>query len=123
MPGDPGDRPWLDRTLSLFTDGRPGESATALQMLVNMFLLLICYSVIRTAREPLILLGGGAEVRSYAAAGQAVELAKKNEHTLDAPVSGGSIRAAPTLYALALGNEAVSYEDILATWRAVSEGA
>jgi len=26
----------------------------------------------------------------------------------------------PTLYALALGNEAVSYEDILATWRAVS---
>lgn len=27
----------------------------------------------------------------------------------------------PTLYALALGNEAVSYEDILATWRAVSE--
>jgi hypothetical protein len=27
----------------------------------------------------------------------------------------------PTFYALALGNEAVSYEDILATWRAVSE--
>jgi len=27
----------------------------------------------------------------------------------------------PTLYALALGNEPVSYEDILATWRAVSE--
>jgi hypothetical protein len=27
----------------------------------------------------------------------------------------------PTLYALALGSEAVSYEDTLATWRAVSE--
>jgi AAA family ATP:ADP antiporter len=43
-------------------------------MLVNVFVLLICYSVIKTAREPLILLGGGAEVRSYAAAGQAIVL-------------------------------------------------
>jgi AAA family ATP:ADP antiporter len=60
--------------LSLFTDVRPGEGATALLMLVNVFLLLVCYSVIKTAREPLILLGGGAEVRSYAAAGQAVVL-------------------------------------------------
>src|SRR3954468_2062466 len=64
----------LDRTLSLFTDVRPGEGTTALLMLVNIFLLLICYSVIKTAREPLILLGGGAEVRSYAAAGQALVL-------------------------------------------------
>jgi len=43
-------------------------------MLCNIFLLLICYSVIKTVREPLILLGGGAEVRSYAAAGQALLL-------------------------------------------------
>src|SRR6185295_3417047 len=64
----------LDRTLSLFTDVRAGEGATAFLMLVNVFLLLICYSVIKTAREPLILLGGGAEVRSYAAAGQALML-------------------------------------------------
>jgi AAA family ATP:ADP antiporter len=65
---------WLDRTLSLFTDVRAGEGAAALLLLVNVFLLLICYSVLKTAREPLILLGGGAEVRSYAAAGQAVVL-------------------------------------------------
>ena len=65
---------WLDRALSLFTDVRAGEGATALLMLVNVFLLLVCYSVIKTAREPLILLGGGAEVRSYAAAGQALTL-------------------------------------------------
>jgi ATP:ADP antiporter, AAA family len=65
---------WLDRALSLFTEVRAGEGATACLMLVNVFLLLICYSVIKTAREPLILLGGGAEVRSYAAAGQAVML-------------------------------------------------
>jgi ATP:ADP antiporter, AAA family len=64
----------LDRALSLFTDVRPGEAATAVLMLANIFLLLVCYSVIKTVREPLILLGGGAEVRSYAAAGQALAL-------------------------------------------------
>src|SRR6476619_2192971 len=64
----------LDRALALFTDVRAGEGATAVLMLVNVFLLLICYSVIKTVREPLILLGGGAEVRSYTAAGQALLL-------------------------------------------------
>jgi AAA family ATP:ADP antiporter len=64
----------LDRALSLFTDVRAGEGTTAVLMLINIFVLLICYSVIKTVREPLILLGGGAEVRSYAAAGQALLL-------------------------------------------------
>jgi ATP:ADP antiporter, AAA family len=68
------DKSWLDRSLSLFTDVRAGEGATAVLMMLNVFLLLICYSVIKTVREPLILLGGGAEVRSYAAAGQALVL-------------------------------------------------
>jgi len=68
------EKSWLDRALSLFTDVRPGEGATAALMTANIFLLLICYSVIKTVREPLILLGGGAEVRSYAAAGQALLL-------------------------------------------------
>jgi ATP:ADP antiporter, AAA family len=65
---------WLDRSLSLFADVHAGEGATVVLMLVNIFLLLVCYSVIKTVREPLILLGGGAEVRSYAAAGQALLL-------------------------------------------------
>src|SRR6188768_623699 len=65
---------WLARALSLVTDVRAGEGATALLMLVNIFLLLVCYSIVKTVREPLILLGGGAEVRSYAAAGQALAL-------------------------------------------------
>ena len=64
----------VDRALSLLTDVRNGEGVLALLMLVNVFLLLICYSVIKTVREPLILLGGGAELRSYAAAGQALVL-------------------------------------------------
>jgi ATP:ADP antiporter, AAA family len=64
----------IDRSLSMFADVRPGEGVTVLLMLANIFLLLICYSVIKTVREPLILMGGGAEVRSYAAAGQAILL-------------------------------------------------
>ena len=64
----------LERALSLVTDIRAGEGATAVLMLANIFLLLVCYAVIKTVREPLILLGGGAEVRSYAAAGQALLL-------------------------------------------------
>src|SRR3989454_8287145 len=65
---------WLDRALALFTEVRAGEGTTVLLMLANIFLLLVCYAVIKTVREPLILLGGGAEVRSYAAAGQALLL-------------------------------------------------
>src|SRR5215831_19797795 len=64
----------LDRALSLFADVRGGEGLTAILLLTNIFVLLICYSVIKTVREPLILLGGGAEVRSYSAAGQALVL-------------------------------------------------
>jgi AAA family ATP:ADP antiporter len=70
----PSGKSRLDRMLTPFADVRAGEGATALLMLTNIFLLLICYAVIKTVREPLILLGGGAEVRSYAAAGQAVLL-------------------------------------------------
>jgi AAA family ATP:ADP antiporter len=73
LPGADG-KSWLDRTLSLFTEVRAGEGATAALMMVNVFLLLICYSIIKIVREPLILLGGGAEVRSYTAAGQALVL-------------------------------------------------
>src|SRR5262245_8454854 len=70
----PDTKSFLDQVLSLFADVRAGEGVTAVLMMANIFLLLICYSVIKTVREPLILLGGGAEVRSYTAAGQAVAL-------------------------------------------------
>jgi ATP:ADP antiporter, AAA family len=64
----------LDRTLRAFGDVRAGEGLTALVMASNIFLLLIAYSIIKVVREPLILLGGGAEVRAYSAAGQALLL-------------------------------------------------
>jgi AAA family ATP:ADP antiporter len=65
----------LERLLSLFTEMRPGEGLTAVLLGFNVFLLLASYYVLKTVREPLILtLEGGAEVKSYAAAGQALLL-------------------------------------------------
>jgi len=64
----------LDRALSVFTDVRPGEAGTALLLTLNILLLLTAYYVIKPVREALILSGEGAEVKSYAAAGQALLL-------------------------------------------------
>jgi AAA family ATP:ADP antiporter len=43
-------------------------------MSLNVFLLLTGYYILKTAREPLILLAGGAELKSYASAAQALTL-------------------------------------------------
>jgi len=43
-----------------------------LLLTLNVFLLLTAYYLLKVAREPLILLGGGAEVKSYAAVGQSI---------------------------------------------------
>ena len=70
-----GERPGpIDRFLSLFTEVRHGEAATALLLTVNVFLILCSYSLLKVLREPLILAGGGAELKSYSAAGQAILL-------------------------------------------------
>ena len=64
----------LDRALRLFTDVRAGEGGTALLLTLNVLLLLAAYYCIKPVREALILAGEGAEVKSYAAAGQAILL-------------------------------------------------
>ncbi len=64
----------LERILSLFADVRAGEGASALLLMVNIFLLLGAYYLLKTAREPLILTEGGAAAKSYSSAGQAVLL-------------------------------------------------
>lgn len=69
----PEPRPVL-RLLRLFADVRAGEVGTALLLGLNVFLLLLAYYLIKTVREPLILTGGGAEVKAYAAAGQSLLL-------------------------------------------------
>jgi ATP:ADP antiporter, AAA family len=65
----------LDRALRPFADVRSGEGATALLLALNVFLLLATYYCIRPVREALILsTAGGAELKSYLAAGQAILL-------------------------------------------------
>jgi AAA family ATP:ADP antiporter len=64
----------LDATLRLFADVREGEGGTVLLLTANVFLVLTAYYLLKVAREPLILLGGGAEVKSYASVGQSLLL-------------------------------------------------
>ena len=64
----------LEQALAPFAQVRAGEAMTALLLMINVFLLLTAYYVIKVVREPLILAGGGAEVKSYSAAGQALLL-------------------------------------------------
>ena len=52
----------LERLLSIFADVRAGEGVGALLLALNVFLLLAGYSVMKPARDGLILTEGGAEV-------------------------------------------------------------
>jgi AAA family ATP:ADP antiporter len=65
----------LERLLNLFTEVRRGEAASALLLALNIFLILTAYYILKPVREALILSGsGGAEIKSYVAAGQALLL-------------------------------------------------
>jgi ATP:ADP antiporter, AAA family len=64
----------LERALSVFADVRAGEGTSTLLLALNVFLLLAGYSLMKPARDGLILTEGGAEVASYSAAAQAVLL-------------------------------------------------
>ena len=64
----------LDRLLRLFTDVKAGESGTVLLLALNVFLILMAYNAIKPVREALILESGGAEIKAYSAAGQALIL-------------------------------------------------
>jgi AAA family ATP:ADP antiporter len=65
----------LERLLGLFTVVRPGEGIIAIALALNVFLILTTYYLIKPVREAMILsVPGGPEIKSYAAAGQAVLL-------------------------------------------------
>ena len=65
----------LERFLRLFTDVRDGEGLQLLLLTLNVFLILTAYYVMKPVREALILdQPGGAELKSYAYAAQAVVL-------------------------------------------------
>jgi AAA family ATP:ADP antiporter len=71
--GARGKRTVTERVLGLFAEVHGGEAPTVLLLTLNVFLLLTCYYLLKTAREPLIL-ARGAEVKSYSSAGQSVLL-------------------------------------------------
>lgn len=73
----------LDVALRVFGDVRAGEGLGVVLMLLNIFIVLVAYYLIKTVREPLILVTAvgakaslfkGAEGKAYAAAAQALLL-------------------------------------------------
>ena len=64
----------IEVLLSPIADVRRNEAASALLMTLVMFLILGSYYMLKTAREVFILSEGGAEVKSYSSAGQAILL-------------------------------------------------
>ncbi len=64
----------MKRLTGVFTDFRRGEGITVILLMLDLFILLTAYLIIKTVREPLILISGGAEVKSYAAAGHVLLL-------------------------------------------------
>lgn len=68
----------LERALALllrpFVKIRPEETITTILMALIAFILMTGYYLLKTAREPLILLQWGAEAKLYAEAGQALIL-------------------------------------------------
>ncbi len=58
-----------------FSRVEPGEVLGVALLTFTAFLLLTAYYLLKTVREPLILLQGGAEVKLYARAGQALIMA------------------------------------------------
>ena len=58
----------LDKFLGIFAEVHGGEGALSLLMTLNIFLILTGYYIAKVVREPLILAGGGAEVKAYSSA-------------------------------------------------------
>jgi AAA family ATP:ADP antiporter len=104
------------RALQLVAPIRPGEVASALLLLLNIFVLLTSYYVLKVIREPLILATGGAELKAYATGGQAILL------LLAVPAFGylasrvNRIRLLTTMQAIFIGCLVAFY--VLATARA-----
>ncbi len=69
----PQERSALERVLGAFAEVHGGEGITVVLLTLDVFLLLTCYYLLKTAREPLIL-ASGAEIKSYSSAGQAMLL-------------------------------------------------
>ena len=72
--GQPRRKTLVERMLAPIAEIHHDEAALALLMTLLMFLVLGAFYMLKTAREVLILTGGGAEVKSYSAGAQAILL-------------------------------------------------
>ncbi|NOY66643.1 MAG: ATP translocase [Gammaproteobacteria bacterium] len=64
----------LEKLLRLFTVIKPGEGKAVVLLLLQAFILLFAYYLLKPARESLLLSENSAEIRSYAVAFQALVL-------------------------------------------------
>jgi AAA family ATP:ADP antiporter len=64
----------LRRLIGKIAPVKRDELLTVVILTLNVFVLLTCYYVLKVLREPMILLGGGAELKAYASAGQTLLL-------------------------------------------------
>ena len=62
----------LEKFLSLFSDIRAGEGGTVVLLILNAFIIMGLYYILKPVREGLILSGFGAVVKSYSSAAQAL---------------------------------------------------
>jgi len=69
-----GERTIIQRLLAPIADVRSGETARTLLLALNLFLVLAAYYMLKVVRESLILTQGGAAVKAYSSAGQALLL-------------------------------------------------
>ena len=64
----------FEKFLSLFSDIRPGEGGTVGLLILNAFIMLGLYYILKPVREGLILSGFGAVIKSYSSAAMALLL-------------------------------------------------
>jgi AAA family ATP:ADP antiporter len=64
-PAPATEKKWsfADRFLKIFSDVKPGEAATALILLLDIFLLLTSYYIIKVVRDPLVLVSAEQDLQ------------------------------------------------------------
>ena len=70
----PREKSAFEKFLSLFSDVRPGEGGTVALLVLNAFIMLGLYYILKPVRDGLILSGFGAEIKSSSSAAMALLL-------------------------------------------------
>ena len=71
-PPPPSEKNSFEKFLSIFSDVRAGEGGTVFLLILNAFIMMGLYYILKPVREGLILSGFGAVIKSYSSATQAL---------------------------------------------------